>query len=775
MFATIAVSSYLYNYNLSDSGWSGVTSVSGFCCLPVYFLIAWNNFDWAIFRRLWQELSTFLPVLFAGLNWLVDVLTPTDDFSPFFGFVVFYLTCVVVTMDCIRVIKRSTILFLFGLFAFLMLSNIVGNLGVDKSADKKVFTFAGHIQYKSKVKRSLFSQIFTLTLAGLWQAIKDWKEDPSSWLYHAMKKAPECLRVGKTTEAEGKKKKYPHGPYLLHTLEPIKEGRVAGARIRITYKSEGGGQVFEGVLAYNMKKKTDIATVMLDQRIQPFAGCCMIFTPLAEIVFEKAGEIKDLESGLAEMRKRREYAQFNEEEILHIENFRWVNEKEHFLFITRRKRQTGKAKKKGKAKKGRERSETILFVATGEGNNTPELKYIIDENKDENFEANTEVGKKLPPDTRIRPLFKPGKGVIQISHGWLWNKKVYRANLEVDGSIRFNETANAKEADKLWENPQVFAEYIYKQHYHDGMVDKAVSHHRVDAHKHIVYVEEIVAKDRCFRRARKLGDYISKTVPKPHQITIGTEATAFCGTIAACLYVINSIIFKDRSETLNQITQICGLSSIVIFYMTNIIICSNGRWVCCRKPNIDYTQSYQYEISNVKWDSVKLLCRELKVVIVMLCALLNWIIDIMRPATKFSPINGFVFMFIVWMFIFFDACKYRSNTTVMVVGMIFSAVLLNNLIGNVFAGDDEGVVVFYYQGQPLYKRSLKYNFYQQIFILGQSGFRNAFLNLRHGRSDSLFTTEVVKKHTEHRLHVIDVKRKWRGDILRTKKKKTLLE
>ena len=89
MFATIAVSSYLYNYNLSDSGWSGVTSVSGFCCLPVYFLIAWNNFDWAIFRRLWQELSTFLPVLFAGLNWLVDVLTPTDDFSPFLDLLCF--------------------------------------------------------------------------------------------------------------------------------------------------------------------------------------------------------------------------------------------------------------------------------------------------------------------------------------------------------------------------------------------------------------------------------------------------------------------------------------------------------------------------------------------------------------------------------------------------------------------------------------------------------------------------------------------------------------
>ncbi len=871
--ATIAVFSYLYNYSLSDPGWSIVTSLSGFFCLPVYFLIAWNNFDWTIFRRLCRELSTFLSVFFAALNWLVDVITPTDEFSPFLGFVVFYLTCVVVTMDCVRVIKRSTVLFLFGLFSFLMLSNFVANLGVAESADRKIFTFAEHTQYKSRTKRSLFSQIFTLTLAGLWQAIKDWKEDSSSWLHYAVRKVSNCSKGENTMPPENNTEKYPHGPYLLHMLEPIKKGRVAGTRVRITYRSEEEHQI-NGVLTQNMKIGSDMATVKLDEPLKHFTGCSNMLTALTEIVFEKVGDITNLESGQLEVRKRKEHAVLNEQEVLHIENFRLANEKENYMFIIRRKRGIKQAR--------------ILFVTSGK-NKLTELKHLIDENKDKHSNAQVSNKIRLPPDTRILPLFKPGKGVIQISHGWLWNKKTYSADLAADGSIRFNETAIAKEADKLWDKvwnhglqddkanlrnlmdhakfpldstlgdevqkvtkevwkqwylqqraifylPQAFAEYTYEYHHmHSGKgVEDTFSTERasqqpnrmhrcsglsstasdiddedqgppsktttqsssgglsdeetpltkgatpppkaatplppVDAHDHVVYVEENVARGRCFRRARKLGDYRQRTVPNPLQITLGTEATAFCGSIAACLYVINSIVFKDRSEILSQITQLCGLSCIFIFYMTNIIICWNGTWICCRQPNIDYTKpSYTYSVSNIVRKRMKLLLRESRVVIVMLCALLNWIIDILRPATKFSPINGFVFMFIVSMFILFDAFKYKSNRTVMVVGMIFLAVVLNNLAGNVFAGDGDGVVVFYYNGQPLYKRALKYDIYQQIFVLGQSGVYNAFLNLRHDRCDSLFMTETVQKYTEQRLHVINIKRSLDGKVNRAKK------
>ena len=57
--------------------------------------------------------------------------------------------------------------------------------------------------------------------------------------------------------------------------------------------------------------------------------------------------------------------------------------------------------------------------------------------------------------------------------------------------------------------------------------------------------------------------------------------------------------------------------------------------------------------------------------IILVLALCNWSIDIARPVSQISPINGFLYMVFVSTFVFVDAVKLKSRMFAIVFGILF--------------------------------------------------------------------------------------------------------
>ena len=109
------------------------------------------------------------------------------------------------------------------------------------------------------------------------------------------------------------------------------------------------------------------------------------------------------------------------------------------------------------------------------------------------------------------------------------------------------------------------------------------------------------------------------------------------------------------------------------------------------------------------------------VVMILVLILCNWSIDIARSADTLSPINGFLYMLAVFAFVFMDAVKVKSRVFVIVVGILFVLMNINNIYGNIFGDWNQGVVLFKYtiQGNEytFMKRSTKRSIFLQIMLL----------------------------------------------------------
>ena len=71
---------------------------------------------------------------------------------------------------------------------------------------------------------------------------------------------------------------------------------------------------------------------------------------------------------------------------------------------------------------------------------------------------------------------------------------------------------------------------------------------------------------------------------------------------------------------------------------------------------------------NVSLVIAKRLVREPYVVMILVLALCNWIIDIVRPTKLLTPLNGFFYVLIVSTFVFVDAVKVKSRMFVIAIG-----------------------------------------------------------------------------------------------------------
>ena len=131
-----------------------------------------------------------------------------------------------------------------------------------------------------------------------------------------------------------------------------------------------------------------------------------------------------------------------------------------------------------------------------------------------------------------------------------------------------------------------------------------------------------------------------------------------------------------------------------------------------------YYKNYSYVIA-------KRLLRETNVVVIIILSLCNWVVNIARPRVSLEPVMGFIYVLGVNAFLFLDALKVKSRMFVIVIGILFILMNINDIYGNTFGGANQGIVLLEYtiQGNEytIMKRSVKRSIFIQIMLFSMNG------------------------------------------------------
>ena len=135
---------------------------------------------------------------------------------------------------------------------------------------------------------------------------------------------------------------------------------------------------------------------------------------------------------------------------------------------------------------------------------------------------------------------------------------------------------------------------------------------------------------------------------------------------------------------------------------------------------------------NVSFVILKRLFKEPNVIILVGLSLCNWAIDIGRPFNSFSPVNGFIYVFLVNFFVLMDAVMLKSRYLIIGVGLTFVVLNLYNFYGSTLGDEGIGVVLLKYsvQGEEyrIMKRSTKRSIYLQVLLFSANGIYTTFVD-----------------------------------------------
>ena len=135
---------------------------------------------------------------------------------------------------------------------------------------------------------------------------------------------------------------------------------------------------------------------------------------------------------------------------------------------------------------------------------------------------------------------------------------------------------------------------------------------------------------------------------------------------------------------------------------------------------------------NVSFVIIKRLFKEPNVIILVGLSLCNWAIDIGRPFNSFSPVNGFIYVFLVNFFVLMDAVMLKSRYLIIGVGLTFVVLNLYNIYGSTLGDEGIGVVLLKYsvQGEEyrIMKRSTKRSIYLQVLLFSANGIYTTFVD-----------------------------------------------
>ena len=122
---------------------------------------------------------------------------------------------------------------------------------------------------------------------------------------------------------------------------------------------------------------------------------------------------------------------------------------------------------------------------------------------------------------------------------------------------------------------------------------------------------------------------------------------------------------------------------------------------------------------------VKRLFKEPNVIIIVVLTLCNLVIDIGRPHSSFSAINGFMYLLIINAFVFTDALILKSRYLIVGFGILFVVLSFYNLYEYTFGSWDNGIVLLKYNIQgndyTFMKRSTKRSIFLQLILFSANG------------------------------------------------------
>ena len=128
---------------------------------------------------------------------------------------------------------------------------------------------------------------------------------------------------------------------------------------------------------------------------------------------------------------------------------------------------------------------------------------------------------------------------------------------------------------------------------------------------------------------------------------------------------------------------------------------------------------------NISFMVLRRLLKETNVVVILVLSICNFIIEIIAGQTQISPVMGFVYMILAFIFVLFDVMKVKSRIFVVVVMATFLAINIFNIYGNTFGDSNHNIILFEYNIQgnqyAFMKRSTQRSIFVQIVLFCMNG------------------------------------------------------
>ena len=128
---------------------------------------------------------------------------------------------------------------------------------------------------------------------------------------------------------------------------------------------------------------------------------------------------------------------------------------------------------------------------------------------------------------------------------------------------------------------------------------------------------------------------------------------------------------------------------------------------------------------NISFVMMKRLFKEPNVIIIIVLSLCNWVIDIGRPLSSFSPVNSFMYMLCVNGFVLVDAVMIKSRYLMIGFGIVFVALTVYEIYVNTLGDDNTGIVLVKYsiegKSYTIMKRSTQRSIFLQVLLFSANG------------------------------------------------------
>ena len=178
-----------------------------------------------------------------------------------------------------------------------------------------------------------------------------------------------------------------------------------------------------------------------------------------------------------------------------------------------------------------------------------------------------------------------------------------------------------------------------------------------------------------------------------------------------------------RGKWSQRITGVSGLVGLIFWIARQNIAALVFAALGLIFVGILYYKNFSFVIA-------KRLLREINVVIILMLIICNCIIDVARPRTPFSPLNGIFCMVLVFAFVFLDAIKVKSRVFVLVIGFLFVLLNINAIYHFIFGDWGQGIVLVEYwikgNKYTFMKRSTQQAIFLQLMLFSMNAIYTLF-------------------------------------------------